>query len=347
MSKIHKNHKRYRERLLTILADLLRDPGPYSITEMANRFQITPRKLRDDIQYLIEKLNVVNQREYIIRERGYYKGNFPRAVANLSPQVRLYLFLALKQIDPVLEGEGKKAFDEFLRHVYSILAEEDVKRLKEWADFYHISQFGYPIQRSHFYKSLSEVFEAVRYCQIIKFRKDDQKRYLDPFCVYYAKQTFYIVGQYLSLPDEYPLKIEIRHTRLDRMNNIERLNRHYSQLDRKPAEIRDYKKRRSSEYIKRMLEAEFNGERETYVINIFEQDVFRRIVEKEWHPYQSTTPSPQPGVVGQIRIPNIASWHEMKKWILGWGSSVELIEPQEKRLEIRDEIRRLFLDRYK
>lgn len=347
MSQIHKKHKQYRERLLTILADLLRDPGPYSITEMANRFQITPRKLRDDIQYLIEKLNVVNQREYIIRERGYYKGNFPRAVANLSPQVRLYLFLALKQVGPVLEGEGQKAYDEFLRHVYSILAEEDVKRLKEWADFYHISQYGYPIQRSHFYQSLSEILEAIRYGQVITFHKNGHKRYLDPFCVYYAKQTFYIVGQYLSLPDQYPRRIDIRHTRLDRMNQVERLYHHYSQLDRQPSEIKDYKKRRSAEYIKQMLEAEFNGERETYVINILDPDVYRRILEKEWHPCQSIVPSPQPGVVGQIRIPQIASWYEMKKWILGWGSSVELMEPQEKRLEIKDEIHRLFFDRYK
>lgn len=346
MSKVHQYHKQYRERLLQMIADMLRDPGPYSIKETASRFKVSSRKIRDDIRYLIEKLNDANQTEYIIRKHGYYEGNFSRAVANLSPQVRLYLFLALKQIAPVLKGEGTEAFNELLRHVYSVLSEEDVRRLKEWADFYHISQFGYPVQRSHFYRSLSDIFEAIRYCQIIVFHKEEEKRYLDPFCVYYAKQTFYIVGQYLSSPDEYPLKMEIRHTRLDRMKNINRLYHHYSQLDQKPEEIRDYKKRQSSEYIKRMLEAESKGKRETYVINIFKQDAYRRIKEKEWHPDQKIVPAPQPGVVGQIRIPNIASWFEMKKWILGWGSAVELMEPKEKRLEIRDEIRGMFLNRY-
>jgi len=50
--------------------------------------------------------------------------------------------------------------------------------------------------------------------------------------------------------------------------------------------------------------------------------------------------------VGEIVFPKITSWMEIKKWVLGWGSAVELVKPAEKRRELRDEIQTMFYKRY-
>jgi hypothetical protein len=63
-------------------------------------------------------------------------------------------------VQPLLKEDGEKAYRELLEHTYSVLNPEDVRRLKEWSDFYFVSEYGYPQIRGHFYHSLQEVFEA-------------------------------------------------------------------------------------------------------------------------------------------------------------------------------------------
>jgi predicted DNA-binding transcriptional regulator YafY len=168
MGKIHDRHKRYRERLLRIIVFLLQNPGSHSIQEMVKRFNVSDKTLRGDFRYLEEIFNA-NGRQYIIRKHGRIEANFSRAVANLNPEVRLYFFLALKQVEPILRGEGERAYKELLQHAYAVLPKEDVERLKDWDKFYFISQYGYPLHRSHFYKTLTEVLDAIRFHQILKF----------------------------------------------------------------------------------------------------------------------------------------------------------------------------------
>ncbi|WP_124726784.1 helix-turn-helix transcriptional regulator [Staphylospora marina] len=343
MSKVHQVHAKYRDRLIGIIAELLRDPGPHGIKDAAKRYGISQEKLRKDLNYLIKKLNHVNKKEYIIRGRGYFEGNFARAVANLSPEVRLYLFLALRQVQPMLKGEGEKAYRELLEHAYSVLSEEDVRRLKEWSDFYFVSEYGYPQSRSHFYQSLQEVFEAIRFNKMLRFKHKGNIRYFDPFGVFYAKHTFYLIGHLMKTPDVSYKKLI--HIRLDRIQDMVRTI-HSSPLGRKKEEVWPYKRNHVQNYIRQMLEAEHGRNKCDYVIRIYDQNVFQRIQEKQWHPDQVIRPIEAGEAVGEIIFPGMTSWMEIKKWVLGWGSAVELIKPAEKRKELWEEIKTMFLKRY-
>ena len=181
-----------------------------------------PRRKYAEISNISKKmLNQRNQREYIIRGHGYYQGNFARAVANLSPEVRLYLFLALRQVQPLLKGEGERAYQELLEHTYSVLREEDVRRLKEWSGFYFVSEYGFPRNRTHFYRALQDVFEAIRYDQILQFEHRGRRKYFDPYGVYYAKHLFYLIGKLVKWPDGPDLPLI--HLRLDRIRDISRI----------------------------------------------------------------------------------------------------------------------------
>ncbi len=344
MSKRDQRDRMYRDRLFQILAELLRDSGPYTFREKAEIYGVTERTIRKNIDYLIQSLNEPNQRKYIIKGRGYYKGNFKQAVANLRPEVRLYLFLALQQLQPMLTGQGEKAYRELMNFVFSILSEEDIKRLKGWKEFYYINQYGFPLNRNHFYDTLHEIFEAIRLHQILQFKRPrGTYRYFDPYGVYHTKNTFYIIGLLMPARDQYETK-QLRHTRLDRMEEVVMLPNH-SLLHKNKEELRIYKKNQAKAYIAQMLEAEHDGNRQDYVIQVFDEAVFRRIKERQWHPKQVIQRSEKRGVVGEIIFPQVASWWEVKKWVLGWGSAVELIEPRDKRIEIKEEIKMLF-DRY-
>ncbi|SFS75046.1 helix-turn-helix transcriptional regulator [Marininema halotolerans] len=338
---------KYRERLLKIIAQLLNDSGPYSIHETASQFKVSTRKIRSDIDYLIEKLNDVNGKEYIIKHHGSFEGNFSRAVADLNPEVRLYLFMALKQMQPMLVGgeDGERAYQDLLKFTYSVLSEEDAKRLKDWENYYYINQFGLPKKSAHMYRTLSEIFDAIRYRQILFFYKGSDKRYMDPFSVLQAKGGFYLLGQFLSYPREKVKVEEInpQHIRLDRIRDLQRYQNIFSKLDRSHREISDFKLNQSKTYFKCMLEAESYGEKETYTIDIWDEKVYQRIDEKRWHPDQVVYPIEDGSskAIGRIIIRNVASWQELRKWILGWGSAVELISPKDKRLEIREKIKEM------
>lgn len=346
MSKRDQRDRMYRDRLFEILAELLRDSSRFTFREKAKIYGVTERTIRDNINYLVKNLNEPNQREYIIKRRGYYQGNFKQAVANLRPEVRLYLFLALQQLQPMLTGKGEKAYRELMNFVFSILSGEDIQRLKDWKEFYHINQYGFPLNRHHFYDTLHEIFEAIRQQQIIRFLRSGTFRYFDPYGVYHTKNTFYIIGLFMPAPDRYHKKKTLYHTRLDRMEKVEMLSDYRSLLHKNKDELRIYKKKQAKAYIAQMLEAERDGDRQDYVIRVFDEAVFRRIEERGWHPKQVIRRSEKKGVVGEIIFPQVASWREVKKWVLGWGSAVELIEPRDKRNEIKEEIKKMLLDRY-
>ncbi len=344
MSKVHRIHANYRDRLIEIIAELLRDPGPHSIRDKAERYGISQEKLRKDLNYLISKLNDMNQREYIIRRRGYYEGNFVRAVANLSREVRLYLFLALQQLRPMLKGGGEKAYQELLNHVYSVLSEEDVRRLKDWSHFYFVSEYGYPLNRKHFYQSLQEVFDSIRLNQILRFHHNGKIKYFDPYAIYYAKHTFYLIGKRIMKPDFSGNRLV--HMRLDRIRDLERTIHPCPEREKKE-EIWVYKQNHAKDYIERMLEAEQGQEKTDYVIRVHDKKAFERIREKQWHPKQEIHAITEGEAVGEITFPDTTSWLEVKKWILGWGSAIELMKPAEKRKEICEEIKTMYLKRYR
>ncbi|MBH8597291.1 WYL domain-containing protein [Thermoactinomyces sp. CICC 10523] len=104
-------------------------------------------------------------------------------------------------------------------------------------------------------------------------------------------------------------------------------------------EVWIYKKNHAQQYINQMLEAEHGKSKDDYVIRIYDKEVFKRIREKQWHPEQKIIPFEGEGAVGEIPFSKVSSWLEMKKWVLGWGSAVELIQPAENRRELCEEIK--------
>jgi predicted DNA-binding transcriptional regulator YafY len=327
--------KNRTDRLLDLIALLLRDPGPHRVTETAEHYGISARQLRKDIQDLIQALNDENQKQYIIKEHGKFSGNFSRSVASLSPQVRLYLFLALKQVEPLLQGEGERAFQILFEHACTVLSEQDAKMIKNWSRFYHVGQFGYPKKRHSFYSFLNEIFLAIHFDQSISFTYKEERKEVIPFAMHYAKNNMYLIGAY-------PGRQDFRQFRLDRMSDLMRNKNRVRHKPKKLAAIHARKERRVKRYLEEMWESERSGTAQTYVFHIYDQKVYDRIAEKAWHPKQNIQPYlKQKGVVGELTISDVANSQELKKWVLGWGASIKVMEPKSFKKEIEEEVKKM------
>jgi predicted DNA-binding transcriptional regulator YafY len=340
------------ERLLSMVAELLLDEGPYLVKEAAEKYRITEQMVRKDLEKLEKFLNEANQRTYIIRRQGKYEGNFQRSVANLSSEVLLYLFLSLKQLEPILGQQGREAYEKLWKHALSILPVTEQRKLKEWSPFYHISMFGYPIERGHFYEALTEVFDAIMYNQMLSFTLRGEKKLFDPYGIYYAKETFYLLGVYHDLSRR-SMKSSFSNaniylTRLDRISEIERLRDRKSPLTKqqKSEGIHFFKKNQVDAALKTMLEAERSPRRrDDYVFYILDEKVRDRIKERRWHGNQEWIDKEQVingrKVFAELRLYEVDSPVELKKWVLGWGSAIEVKKPVRFREEIKEEIRKL------
>jgi predicted DNA-binding transcriptional regulator YafY len=64
----------------------------------------------------------------------------------------------------------------------------------------------------------------------------------------------------------------------------------------------------------------------------------QRLKESVWHPLETVTDTDEGGAIWQMEV---AEWQEMLPWIRGWGSGVEVSEPQDLRAELRRETLRL------
>ncbi|MBS7531166.1 transcriptional regulator [Hazenella sp. IB182353] len=335
--------KDYAKRRFSLLTEMLRDQREHTIKNASDRYGVTTRTIRNDIEILQKYLNEPNQKQYIVKGRGYYQGAFPTAVASIDRETQLYLFLALQHVKPLLADEGFNAFQILKSHLYSVLSKEENERIDFWDQYYYINSFGNLKNQDHFYQSLNHVFEAIRFNQIIKFFfKRDSLVYFDPFCIYFSKKAFYIVGDKIPSPAEQSSEYRKRRMyRLDRLSHLERLPNFVSKLGSNKTETQDFKRYQSKYHIKHMIEAESSQKKaEDYVFIIRDVKALNRIVEREWHPEQEITIG-NDGLT-QLLIPEVKSPVELQKWALGWGAAIEVKEPLFFRKMVQQEISKMY-----
>ncbi len=89
------------------------------------------------------------------------------------------------------------------------------------------------------------------------------------------------------------------------------------------------------------LETGFLAERATEPENIvikFDEYQARWIRERQWHPSQQIEELPAGELI--LRL-NVGGLGEVKRWIMGYGSHAEVLEPENLRCEIEEEIKKM------
>lgn len=77
------------------------------------------------------------------------------------------------------------------------------------------------------------------------------------------------------------------------------------------------------------------GEPVTVRLRFFPGEAVQRLAESKWHHTQEITPLPDGGCIWSAKV---SEWHEMLWWVRSWGASVEVLEPEEMRKRVVEEV---------
>lgn len=143
------------------------------------------------------------------------------------------------------------------------------------------------------------------------------RRRVAPYRLMYFDGAFYLIGFCR-------LRNDIRVFALDRIRRLEPTDEPFDP----PAEM-------ALEDLLKSSFGVFQGPAETVRVR-FSEEAAEFIREKEWHASQKLEPEPGGGLLFTAEV---AVTEEIKRWILGWGSKAEVLEPARLRTDIRRECR--------
>lgn len=142
------------------------------------------------------------------------------------------------------------------------------------------------------------------------------RRRIDPYRLHYARGTFYLIGYCHQ-------RKEVRLFHLERMSNLQVLG--------SPFELPlDFS---VETYLGDSLGV-FRGERQKVKIR-FSPQMARWVKAKTWHPSQKLTEGGDGSLILELTV---AGLEEVRNWVLSFGASAEVLEPEELRLQLKAEV---------
>ena len=177
----------------------------------------------------------------------------------------------------------------------------------------------------HFQTILTQVNEATqdqRYIEIEYFsmrRQELTRRRIAPYKVWFYDETFYVIGFC-------ELRQSVRLFVIDRIGKLSICEEHFELPQ-------DFD---ANEFMQPSFGV-FQGE--TVEVRIrFTQEVAGYIQEKIWHPTQTLSLEDDGSLIFSVQVAGI---EEIKYWVLKWGASAEVLEPEALRCAMLTEIQRM------
>ncbi|NQT12975.1 MAG: WYL domain-containing protein, partial [Planctomycetes bacterium] len=117
---------------------------------------------------------------------------------------------------------------------------------------------------------------------------------------------------------------QIRHWKVDRIEDAEITPVHFD-----PPDDFDLNEHMAQSF------GVFHGEGDVHVKVRFSPTVARYVQEKTWHPSQRLTPQKDGSLIGEF---DLDGTEEIKRWALSFGQYAEVLEPDELRSEMAEEL---------
>ena len=147
-------------------------------------------------------------------------------------------------------------------------------------------------------------------------RKKKTERRVAPYNIWYSNGTFYIIGHCI-------MRKRMRTFACDRIKNIDITNETFKIPENFNID----------EYIQSSFGV-FHGET-TNVEIWFAPEVAEYIKEKKWHESQEILEQEDGSIVFKAEV---AGTHDIKIWIMSWGSKAKVIKPDSLKKDIKSEI---------
>ncbi|HLV10602.1 MAG TPA: YafY family protein [Halanaerobiales bacterium] len=308
-------------RILEMI-DLLRNRHrKWKVRELAEHFGVTSRTIYRDLDKMEEMRIPIYSDEkehtFSILEDFYFK----------APEMNEREALALLLVGQAFREEIFPYQEELDTAISKILNSlpESLKRVIDSSGGI-VYQYGGFVDLKCYKEYIFKIEEAIKNRKILSINyyslssEHSSMRKVAPYSIAYKNGACYLIAYCHN-------RREIRLFRVDRIENLEISDEIYR-------EDRDFN---IDEYLKNTWGIE-RSDREFRVVLVFKGKAARLVEEMVWHPSQQIIKMKNGGLRFEVTT---GSMTEIKSWILGYGSEVEVIRPPELKEEIRKEIEKM------
>lgn len=294
-----------------------------SSAELVERLEVSKRTLERDLDQLRDTLHV--PLEYDARRRGYrYTRPYSLPRASLSAGELTVLLIGQRLLAEMagtpFAGAARQVVDKL-----PLLLGQEVSVDLEPLQRDHVS-FGVPELRGdeqdlgRRFDLLSEALAegcTVRMDYYTVSRDVHSRREVDPYHLHWKDGAWYLIGYCHT-------REEIRIFALDRMENLDRTEGRYQ----RPGDFD------VNEYLGHSWSME-RGEQERLVRIAFDRVQARWIRERIWMEGQEIEEQADGGLVLAFRASGLGA---VKRWVLGFGRHAAVLEPEELRRAVKEEV---------
>jgi predicted DNA-binding transcriptional regulator YafY len=308
-------------RLFQLYHRLESSPEGVRIDDLAREMDVTPRSIRRDLQALaaaeleIESVDVQGERRVRLARTG--RSSEPIRMTRFQR----YSLAAVRRVFDVLAGTP---IHDDLSQVFAKLAPTggDSPEGANLADrFVFIPES--PKNYRRFKDQIYEIYDGVLRTLTLSFHYEGGTtigaRKLEPYALVLYRNGLYVVGRDVA-------KKSFRTFAVERMRRVRALPQAPFQRD-------------PTFDVHKMFEGAFGiigGTERQHIVVDFEPHVATFIEEREWHPSQKITRLAD-GVRCEL---DVAVTEELVSWVLHWGASARVREPQELIDRVRSEYAR-------
>ncbi len=289
-----------------------------NISSLSKELELSQRTIKRYLAFL--KYEFDAPIVYSRTKRGYYyteKWNFP--FPNLTEGELLSLFITVNLLGEFKGTSLEKDMISLQKKLELLFAKKS--KIGE-ESFLHI--LLKPLKPKKDIKEVfSKVFRAIKERKKLKIkywvihRRELTERIVEPYLIFNSEGVWYFVGFC-------ELRKGFRDFALDRIEEIEVLDETYTP---KSFNFKDYLGKAFKIY-------KGNAQSITLIFDSYEANWIK---ERIWHPTQEIKELPDGRLLFKIK----ANPEEIKRWIIGYGSAVEVLEPLSLREELKKEVSKL------
>jgi proteasome accessory factor B len=292
-------------------------------TSLSKKLEVSTRTILRDIEFMREQLGAPIA--FDPRRNGF---------CYTDPSFRLPYFLmtegelvSLYLVERIIQQLRGTPFEADLRRaigkLHTMLPENVSVRVDAIADMLSILPASQSYYDPECFCALTRAVVCRRRVEMVYWtasRNQTARRDFDPYDLALIDDGWYAVGYC--------------HRRLDvRMFAIQRVRsvRETGKTFERPADFR------LAEYLEGSFRA-VRGEGDHRVVLEFSPELAGRIRERSWHPSQTLVDRPDGRLILRFRVNDL---RELKRWVMAWGAECRVVEPNELRESIVDELNRM------
>ena len=299
-----------------------------TVKEMADEMGVSEKTIRRDLE-LFQRAGFPLSETVEEHGRKKWHVSADRSQPGLSFALdeAIALYLARHLMEPLAGTMFWEAAQRAFRKIRTTLGPQALKFIGQFGAMFHQTMVGASDygKKSELIDELMIGIEDKRAVFITyhSLRATEPVTYdVYPYGLAYHRGSLYVIG---FAPDHR----DIRHWKVDRIEDAEVTQVHFNRPD-------DFD---LHEHLAKSFGV-FHGDGEVHVRVRFSPAVARYVTESKWHSSQTLTPQKDGSLIADFDLGHI---EEVKRWIQSFGRHAVVLEPEQLRAEIVDELNSLRL----